>query len=230
MPDSAAPSRPTTRRDFLRTGALAAAAAGTLAAYKDGGAASTPPAGTAESADGNRTAANAARPGAAAHDSDHSGGSTAPNPSAPAAPPPNTAAAYGGLTVAQARAKAGAMDAMHERGMKAFPAKTRGRGNQPLKPRVENGVKVFELTARPLKWETEPGKFVDAWAYNEQVPGPQLRVTEGDRVRVVLKNELPESTCLHFHGVVVPIDQDGVLCITQPTLKPGETFTYDFVA
>jgi FtsP/CotA-like multicopper oxidase with cupredoxin domain len=69
-----------------------------------------------------------------------------------------------------------------------------------------------------------------AWAYNDQVPGPQIRVTEGDRVRLVIKNELPESTAIHCHGVVVPIAQDGVPFITQPPVKPGESFTYEFVA
>jgi len=122
------------------------------------------------------------------------------------------------------------MDAMHEKGVKAFPAKTEGKGNQLLAPRLENGVKVYELTAAELEWETEPGKKVKAWAYNGQVPGPQIRVTEGDRVRVVLKNQLSESTAVHFHGVLVPNDQDGVPFITQPPVKPGESYTYEFVA
>ena len=69
-------------------------------------------------------------------------------------------------------------------GVKAFPAKTEGKGNQLLEPRMEGGVKVFELTAEELQWEVEPGKRVEAWAYNGQVPGPQIRVREGDRVRV----------------------------------------------
>ena len=72
----------------------------------------------------------------------------------------------------------------------AFPARTQGKGNQRMEPRIENGVKVFELTAAAMKWETEPGKFVDAFAYNGQVPGPQLWMTEGDRVRIVVKTEL----------------------------------------
>jgi len=75
-------------------------------------------------------------------------------------------------SLAAATASADAMDAMHEKGMKAFPAKTTGAGNQLMKPRIDDGVKVFELTATKMKWETEPGKFVEAWAYNEQVPGP----------------------------------------------------------
>ncbi|GLC27728.1 multicopper oxidase family protein [Roseisolibacter agri] len=205
------------RRAFLRQASIATVAAGAVGALAACG----------------DTAAQKAAPATAkaAPDSDHSGGSTAAHPStAGAAPSPTAVAPYGGLTLAQARARADAMDAMHEKGIKAFPAATKGKGNQLLKPRIENGVKVFELTARPMKWETEPGKLVDAWAYNEQVPGPQIRVTEGDRVRVVIKNELPESTAVHFHGVVLPVAQDGVPFITQPPVKPGESFTYEFTA
>src|SRR4029079_8515404 len=99
------------------------------------------------------------------------------------------------------RAAADAMDAMHEAGIKAFPAKTSGKGNQLLAPKIVDDVKVYELTAREMKWETAPGQFVSAMAYNEQVPGPQIRVREGDRVRVVLKNELKQSTAMHFHGL-----------------------------
>ena len=122
------------------------------------------------------------------------------------------------------------MDSMHEKGVKAFPAKTEGKGNQLLAPTMDGDVKVFELTCKKIRWETEPGKMVEAWAYNDQLPGPQIRVTQGDRVRVIVKNELTESTCVHFHGVLVPNSQDGVPFITQPPIKPGETFTYEFVA
>ena len=122
------------------------------------------------------------------------------------------------------------MDAMHEKGVKAFPAKTAGKGNQLLAPKMDGEVKVFELTCRKIQWETEPGKTVEAWAYNDQLPGPQIRVTQGDRVRVIVKNELTESTCVHFHGVLVPNSQDGVPFITQPPIKPGASFTYEFVA
>jgi FtsP/CotA-like multicopper oxidase with cupredoxin domain len=134
----------------------------------------------------------------------------------PAAPPANP------------RAAADAMDAMHEKGIKSFPAKTVGQGNQLLAPRLEKGVKVFDLTAREMKWEVAPGQSVTAMAYNGQVPGPQIRVREGDRVRVNLKNELTQSTAIHFHGMELPNDQDGVPFITQPPVKPGESFTYEF--
>ena len=127
------------------------------------------------------------------------------------------------------RAKADEIDKMHEAGIKAFPAKTSGKGNQILEPRLDNGVKVFALTAREMQLELSPGKFASAMAYNDQVPGPQIRVREGDRVRVVLKNELSESTAIHFHGLETANDVDGVPFITQPPIKPGETYAYEFV-
>lgn len=122
------------------------------------------------------------------------------------------------------------MDRMHEAGIKAFPAKTAGVGNQPLAPRIENGVKVFDLTCKVIQWEVTPGKIVEAWTYNGQVPGPELRVTEGDKIRIVVKNELPESTAIHSHGVMLPNNMDGVPFITQPVIKPGESFTYEYTA
>lgn len=130
---------------------------------------------------------------------------------------------------AAATSAADAMDAMHGKGIKAFPAKTAGLGNQVFAPKLVDGVKVFELTAKKIQWETEPGHFVEAWSYNDQVPGPQIRVAEGDRVRVILHNEVPESTVIHFHGLELPNAMDGVPYITQPPVKPGKSFTYEFV-
>lgn len=128
------------------------------------------------------------------------------------------------------RAAAEQMDAMDEAKMKAFPAKTEGLGNQPLAFTVDGVVKVFELTASKIMWEVEPGKKVEAWTYNQQLPGPEIRVTEDDRVRVILHNELPESTVIHWHGLRTPNAMDGVPFLTQPPVKPGESFTYEFVA
>ena len=127
-----------------------------------------------------------------------------------------------------ALAAADAMDAMHEKGIKAFPAKTKGKGNQLLAPRMEKGVKIFDLTASVVQWEVEPDRLVEAWTYNGTIPAPQIRVREGDRVRVNLKNDLPESTAIHFHGLELPNDQDGVPFITQPPIKPGQSYTYEF--
>lgn len=122
------------------------------------------------------------------------------------------------------------IDAEHKKGIDMFPAETRGRGNQPLPYTLDGDVKVFELVARVIEWETEPGKIVQGWAFNDQIPGPIIRVTEGDRVRVHLTNELPESTAIHWHGQDVTNDQDGVPFITQPPIEPGTTYTYEFTA
>ena len=120
------------------------------------------------------------------------------------------------------------MAAMHERSMKAFPAKTQGLGNQVLKAQVVKGVKVFRLMAMPVRWEVSPGQFVTALAYNEQVPGPQIRVHRGDTVRIELTNHLMQPTTIHWHGVTVPNAMDGVPYVTQDPVMPGETFTYQF--
>src|SRR5690606_6763841 len=113
----------------------------------------------------------------------------------------------------------------------AFPAETQGKGGQILEPTVlADGTKQFDLTTSIVDWELEPGKFVEAWTYNGQVPGPTIKVNTGDKVRVVLHNELPESTAIHWHGILVPNAMDGVPDITQPPVKPGESFVYEFVA
>jgi FtsP/CotA-like multicopper oxidase with cupredoxin domain len=110
-----------------------------------------------------------------------------------------------------------------------FPAETEGRGGRVLQPEIASGgVKVFELTAAPIQWETEPGKVLEAWAYNGTVPGPTIQADLGDRVRIVLQNELPEPTTIHFHGMTVPAEMDGVPVISQDAVLPGESFTYEF--
>ncbi len=158
----------------------------------------------------------------------HKGAAAVATPPPPSGQTGGTMGPHDTSAGASVQSTADAMDAMHEKGIKAFPAKTAVMGNQPLQPTIDKGVKVFELTAKKIQWETEPGKFVEAWAYNDQVPGPQIRVREGDRVRVVLNNQLPESTAVHFHGLELPNEQDGVPFITQPPVKPGQTYTYEF--
>jgi FtsP/CotA-like multicopper oxidase with cupredoxin domain len=110
-----------------------------------------------------------------------------------------------------------------------FPAETDGTGNQVLEPEVlDDGTLQWELTASVIEWETEPGTVVEAYAYNGMVPGPQLRAEVGDRIRIVLHNELPEPTTIHSHGLIVPNDMDGVPVISQPAVMPGESFTYEY--
>lgn len=123
------------------------------------------------------------------------------------------------------------MDRMMTESILAFPAETEGKGNQLLQPQVlADGTKEFHLTAAITKWEVAPGEVVDAWTYNGMVPAPMIRVEVGDRVRVVLDNQLPMGTDIHWHGVKVPNNMDGVAPITQPLVKSGETFVYEFTA
>ena len=121
------------------------------------------------------------------------------------------------------------MDEVMAQPVKKFPAATEGKGAQELAPKVlADGTKEFALTVDELKWEVEPGKFVDAMAYNGQVPGPTVRVDPGDKVRFVVTNKMEESTAVHFHGVDIPNALDGVPDITQPPIKPGATFVYEW--
>jgi len=123
------------------------------------------------------------------------------------------------------------MDALAEAVVKRFPEQTALVGNQILAPTMDGATKVFALTASAITWQIDALKDpVDAVAYNGMWPGPQIRVTEGDRVRIVHRNDLNESTGMHFHGQNVPNAMDGVPFLTQPPIKPGETFTYEFVA
>jgi manganese oxidase len=93
---------------------------------------------------------------------------------------------------------------------------------------MDGTTKVFYLKAAPLKQKICPFKTIDAWGYNGSSPGPTIQVTQGDRVRIHVENALPESTSMHWHGLEVPIEQDGVPFISQKPIAPGETYTYEF--
>lgn len=122
-------------------------------------------------------------------------------------------------------------DAMMIEIAKKFPAATSGTGNSILEPIMSaDGFKEFHLTAKVIDWEVEPGKFVKGWTYNGEIPGPIIQVDVGDKVRIVLKNELAESTALHLHGVRVPNAMDGVPPYTQDPIPPGGSFAYEFTA
>ena len=107
---------------------------------------------------------------------------------------------------------------------------TETTGGQPLAFRGENGVKIFELITRAVQWPILDGVTITAFTYNGTMPGPMIRVTEGDQVRIVVKNELPDATSVHWHGVEVPNAMDGVPGVTQDPVEPGESFTYEFTA
>ncbi|CAN5570969.1 hypothetical protein BH23CHL5_BH23CHL5_02460 [soil metagenome] len=95
---------------------------------------------------------------------------------------------------------------------------------------VEPAVKEFTLVAEEVEWELMPGTTVTAWAYNGQMPGPEIRVREGDLVRIIVKNNLPTGTTVHWHGINVPNDMDGPVGLNQAAIETGESFVYEFEA
>jgi manganese oxidase len=113
-------------------------------------------------------------------------------------------------------------------GKDAPAAPADARGGQRLEPTVVGGVKEFRLTVQKVRWTILPGVQVVAYTYNGTVPGPELRVREGDKLRILVTNALGEPTVVHWHGMQIPNDQDGAADVTQPPIKPGETFTYEW--
>jgi FtsP/CotA-like multicopper oxidase with cupredoxin domain len=125
------------------------------------------------------------------------------------------------------------MDQMHKAGIDQFLANiespiTQGVGATDLEWRMEGGVRVFDLTCQEAEWEVAPGSVEQAYTFNGIVPGPTLRVVEGQPVRINVTNQLEESTGVHWHGQRVPNAMDGVPFLTQPPIAPGETFVYEF--
>lgn len=148
-----------------------------------------------------------------------------------------------------ARAALGAPETQHEHhpppAEPATPATTPAAGHPPrnigvsapietpdlptMPWRLDGGVKVFEITCdvverRFLPWR-EP---FNVWGYNGSMPGPTIEVIEGDRVRFVVTNNLPEATAVHWHGLEVPAEMDGVPGVTQDPIPPGGRFVYEF--
>jgi FtsP/CotA-like multicopper oxidase with cupredoxin domain len=93
---------------------------------------------------------------------------------------------------------------------------------------MDGAVKVFRLTAESVQRKIAPFKTIDAWGYNGTCPGPTIQIQQGDRVRVIFENQLPESTSIHWHGLEVPIEQDGIPYISQKPVAPGEKHVYEF--
>ncbi len=91
-------------------------------------------------------------------------------------------------------------------------------------------VKEFSLVAKEISWELLPGVTVKSMTFNGTIPGPEIRVREGDAVRIKIRNELKEPTALHWHGLDVPYNMDGVPGVTQAPIMPGKEFTYEFIA
>ena len=99
---------------------------------------------------------------------------------------------------------------------------------------MDGNVKVFNLRAEVVhceimpKTHMGPARKMWAWGYNGSVPGPMIEIVEGDRVRVIFENKLPEATTVHWHGLEIPIEMDGTPYISQPMVEPGGIFVYEF--
>ena len=120
------------------------------------------------------------------------------------------------------------MSAIHPRQV-AYRAGKDARGDTVLEARIENGVKVFDIEASVIRWTILDGVEVDAYAFNRLVPGPRLQLVEGDRVRINFRNALPESTTVHWHGLIVPNEMDGPAEITQKPVPPGGSYRYEYM-
>ena len=107
-----------------------------------------------------------------------------------------------------------------------------GAGNKPYgDPRLDGDVKVFDLSVDRISHRIDAQKDpIAALGFNGTWPGPRVDVIEGDRVRAIFKNNLDESTGIHFHGQRLPNNMDGVPHITQDPIQPGASFTYEFTA
>src|SRR5450631_1977685 len=94
--------------------------------------------------------------------------------------------------------------------------------------RMNGDWKEYHLVAEPVVREMAPGMQARLWGYNGQSPGPTIEAVEGDKVRIFVTNKLPEHTTVHWHGVILPSGMDGVGGLSQPHIKPGKTFVYEF--
>ena len=93
---------------------------------------------------------------------------------------------------------------------------------------MDGGVKVFHLVAEPVKQEIFPGKILNLWGYNGSAPGPTIQVRQGDRVRIIVDNHLPEPTSMHWHGFDIPFGMDGGPGLSQDAISPGGRYIYEF--
>ena len=128
--------------------------------------------------------------------------------------------------------------AEHNMHMATDRARHKGRVSQPvlvespdlpqLPWRMDGTVKEFHLVAEPVKQELVPGKVANLWGFNGSAPGPTIQVNQGDRVRIVVDNHLPEPFSMHWHGFEIPHDMDGAPGTSQDPIKPGGRFIYEF--
>jgi hypothetical protein len=112
------------------------------------------------------------------------------------------------------------------RGVGSFSVETPDVPELPW--RMVDGAKEFHLIAEPVQQELIPGKIASLWGYNGNTPGPTIQVNQGDRVRIIVDNHLPEPTSMHWHGFEIPMDMDGAPGSSQDPIQPGGRFVYEF--
>lgn len=123
------------------------------------------------------------------------------------------------------------MDLHHREAVEKFLANIGADPNfwgLPLEYTMDGDVKVFNLVCQEVDWAVTPEMTFPAMTYNGIVPGPYIRATEGDRIRINVSNEMTQSTAIHFHGLRVPNDQDGVPYVTETVIEPGASRVYEF--
>jgi FtsP/CotA-like multicopper oxidase with cupredoxin domain len=88
-------------------------------------------------------------------------------------------------------------------------------------------TRYYELTASEFDWKLSETKTIKAWGFNQTVPGPLIKAKKGDTLVITVKNELPEATVVHWHGIRLPASMDGTGEVQKP-IQSGESFTYQF--
>jgi FtsP/CotA-like multicopper oxidase with cupredoxin domain len=97
-----------------------------------------------------------------------------------------------------------------------------------LRHEKDGEVKVFKLVAEPVRRKIAPWKTIDCWGFNGVSPGPAIQADEGDRLRIVVENRLPESLAIHWHGLEIPYAMDGMPYLSQKPIAPGSQLSYEF--
>lgn len=115
---------------------------------------------------------------------------------------------------------------LRKAGLEPVPLTTPDLGKLPWK--MVNGAKEFHLTCEAVRREFLPGYAMNVWGFNGSLPGPTIEAHQGDRVRFVVHNKLPEPTSMHWHGLELPVQEDGVPGLTQDLIPPGETYVYEY--
>ncbi|REK17286.1 MAG: copper oxidase [Planctomycetota bacterium] len=115
---------------------------------------------------------------------------------------------------------------LREPGLPPVPFETPDLDKVPWK--IVDGRKEYHLYCQPVSRELLPGYRMNFFGYNGSLPGPAIEAVQGDRIRIVVHNELPEPTTVHWHGLELPVDMDGVPFLVQDPIMPGDSFAYEY--